>query len=413
VYATDEGDIELHGVRQAGTYSHPEIMNQSLAQAVAQLILQKQLYNRNRYKLKLGQEFILLEPMDACTLQSNLAKLGLTSVRVIEIVESVEDYSLEITFEDNLSGTLTAPAYATQGTSRATANTNVHPGNTNAPVMFEAPAPLVTSATGYELWIYASGGEWWGGCNVWVSQDGNTYKRVGTVKLPARQGVTTNTLPSAATPDTTHTLGIDLSMSRSSIVSVSQQEADDAVSLCWISGSGNGEFISYRTATLTSQYHYNLSYMRRGVYGSSIMTHSAGAKFVRCDTGNVLKIPFNSNEIGTTYYVKFTSFNVFGTAEQELSAVSPYTFQIHGYNRRVVIESGTATITKGVVTTITYQNKYDSPPYPQVTITNAQSSDHLDITNMTTTSFGVTFSNNNAPTSPPETRQINYLIYGS
>jgi hypothetical protein len=153
--------------------------------------------------------------------------------------------------------------------------------------------------------------------------------------------------------------------------------------------------------------------MRRGVYGSSIMTHSAGAKFVRCDTGNVLKIPFNSNEIGTTYYVKFTSFNVFGTAEQELSAVSPYTFQIHGYNRRVVIESGTATITKGVVTTITYQNKYDSPPYPQVTITNAQSSDHLDITNMTTTSFGVTFSNNNAPTSPPETRQINYLIYGS
>jgi hypothetical protein len=39
VYATDEGDIELHGVRQAGAFSHPEIMNQSLAQAVAQLIL--------------------------------------------------------------------------------------------------------------------------------------------------------------------------------------------------------------------------------------------------------------------------------------------------------------------------------------------------------------------------------------
>jgi hypothetical protein len=351
--------------------------------------------------------------MDTCTLQSDLAKLGLTSVRVVEIKESAEDYSLEITFEDNLSGTLTAPSYDTQGTTRATTNTNVKPQNVNAPIMFEAPAPLVTSATGYEIWIYASGGEWWGGCNVWVSQDGNTYKRVGQVKLPARQGVITNTLPVSSTPDTTNTLGVDLSMSRSAIVSVSQQEADDGVSLCWIEGANNGEFISYRDATLTSQYHYNLSYMRRGVYGSSIMTHTAGAKFVRCDTNNVLKIPFNSTEIGTTYYVKFTSFNVFGTEEQELSEVSPYTFTVHGYNRRVVMESGTTTITKGANTTITYQNKYDSPPYPQVTITNAQATDHLEITNMTKTSFDVTFSNNNAPTTPPETRQINYLVYGS
>jgi hypothetical protein len=77
------------------------------------------------------------------------------------------------------------------------------------------------------------------------------------------------------------------------------------------------------------------------------------------------------------------------------------------------MESGTATITKGTVSTINYQNKYDSPPYPQVTITNAETGDHLDITNMTTTSFGVTFSNDNEPTTPPETRQINYLIYGS
>lgn len=412
VYATDEGDIELHGVRQAGTYSHPEIMNQSLAQAVAQLILQKQLYTRNKYKVKLGQEFVLLEPMDAATLQSELANLGVTSVRVVEIVESADDYSLEITFEDNLSGVFTAPSYATQDTSRATANTSVSGGNTNAPIIFEAPAPLVTSATGYELWIYASGGEWWGAANVWVSQDGLTYKRVGTIKQPARQGTITNSLPSASTPDTTNTLGVDLSMSRSTLVSVSQQEADDAVSLCWIAGSNNGEFISYKNATLTSQYHYNLSYLRRGVYGSTIQAHSSGAKFVRCDTGNVLKIPFNSNEIGNTYYVKLTSFNVFGGEEQELSDVSPYTFTVHGYNKRVLMESGTATISKGTVSTITYTNRYDSPPYPQVTITDAKSGDRLEITNMTASSFGVTFYNSDA-TIAETTRQINYLVYGS
>jgi hypothetical protein len=389
-------------------------MNQSLAQAVAQLILQKQLYNRNRYTVKLGQEFILLEPMDAVTLESQLAGLGITSVRVVEIVESQEDFTLEITFEDNLSGITTAPKYATQEANRAEANTNAYPYDANPLVIFEAPSSLVESATGYECWIYASGSnQWWGGANVWVSQDGLSYRRVGTVKQPARQGVITTSLPVSATPDTTNTLGVNLSMSRSNLVSVTQQEANDAVSLCWIEGANNGEFISYRDATLTEQYRYNLSYLRRGVYGSNIMSHTANAKFVRCDSGNVLKIPFNSTEIGNTYYIKLTAFNVFGTVEQELSEVSPYTFKVHGYNKRTLMESGTATITKGTVSTITYQNKYDSPPYPQVTITNAETGDHLDITNMTTTSFGVTFSNDNEPTTPPETRQINYLIYGS
>ena len=55
VYATNEGDIEIHGIRQAGTYSHPEIMTPQLAQAVAQMILQKQLYNRNKSTIRVGQ----------------------------------------------------------------------------------------------------------------------------------------------------------------------------------------------------------------------------------------------------------------------------------------------------------------------------------------------------------------------
>jgi hypothetical protein len=349
--------------------------------------------------------------MDAVTLESDLANLGITSVRVVEIKESTDDYTLEITFEDNLSGVTSAPTYATQSTDRAVPNTNVQSGDANAPIMFEAPAPLVTSATGYELWIYSSGSEWWGGANVWVSQDGNTYKRIGTIKQPARQGVITSDLPVSATPDTTHTLGVDLSESRSTLTSVTQKEADDGVSLCWIEGANNGEFISYENAALTSQYNYNLTYMRRGVYGSNIMTHITGAKFVRCDNGSVLKIPFNTSEIGNTYYVKLTSFNVFGEEEQELSNVDPYTITIHGYNKRVLMESGTAQITKDVVSTITYRYKYDSPPYPQVTITNAQNGDRLDITNTTTTSFDVTFYNGDN-TLLNKNRTINYLIYG-
>jgi hypothetical protein len=281
--------------------------------------------------------------------------------------------------------------------------------------MFEAPAPLVTSATGYELWIYASGGnKWWGGANVWVSTDGNSYRLVGTINQPARQGVLTASLPSHATPDTTNTLAVDMTLSRTNLASVTQQDADDYVSLCWIAGNNNGEFVSYQNATLTAQYKYNLTYLRRGVYGSNIMTHTDGAQFVRCDSGIALKLPFNTSEIGNTYYVKLCSFNVFGTVEQELSDVEPYMVTLHGYNKQTLVESGTRTLEKDVSLTITYQKAYSSPPYPQVVITSPLAGDLLHITNMTTTSFTVYYENPDitVPEGETDTRNINYFVYG-
>jgi hypothetical protein len=416
VYATDEGDIELHGVRQAGTYSHPEIMNQSLAQAVAQLILQKQLYNRNRYTVKLGQEFILLEPMDACTLQSDLANLGLTTVRVVEIKESTDDYTLEITFEDNLSGITTAPSYATQASDRAVTNVNVDPQNANTPIIFEAPASLVESATGYEVWIYTSGNnQWWGGCGVWLSNDGDSYKLVGTINSSARQGVITNELPVHATPDEDTVLGVDLSMSRGQLTSGTREDADTYITLCWVAGNNNGEFISYQDAELTALYNYDLSYLRRGVYGSSIQTHSANTQFVRCDMDRVLKIPFNSKDIGTTMYVKLTSFNTYGEQEQDLSEVEPTIYTVHGYNVPTVIESDSVSITQGQTVTVNYNHTYQSTPYPQITNTTTHEGDSISISNATATGFDVTYTNSvNDPVISGKTYTvtINYFIYG-
>lgn len=407
VYATDEGDIELHGVRQAGTYSHPEIMNQSLAQAVAQLILQKQLYNRNRYTIRLGQEFILLEPMDAVTLESKLANLGITSVRVVEITENEDDLTLDITFEDNLSGVTTAPLYATQTATRTEANTNADPGNANPLILFEAPTPLVESATGYEVWIFASGqNKFWGGCNIWVSNDGQTYKMIGSVTQPARQGVLTSDLTS-----TGDSFSVDMSMSRGTLSTVSQESADNYETLTWIEGSGNGEFLSYRDAELTSQNNYDVSSLHRGLYGFAKETHASGAKFVRCDKNVVLKYPFQGKDIGTTVYVKATSFNTFGTVEQELADVEPITFTIVGYNKKTIVESGTATIDKDVPKTTTYANTFSTPPTPVVTITDMQTGDLLQIENMTETGFDCYYLNDD--TSIVEvTRTINYLVTG-
>jgi hypothetical protein len=407
VYATDEGDIELHGVRQAGTYSHPEIMNQSLAQAVAQLILQKQLYNRNRYTVKLGQEFILLEPMDAVTLESQLAGLGITSVRVVEIVESQEDFTLEITFEDNLSGVTTAPKYATQDATRAEANTNAYPYDANPLVIFEAPTPLVESATGYEVWIFASGSnEFWGGCNIWISTDNQGYKMIGTVKQPARQGVLSSNLPVYA-----DSFSVDTSMSKGEINGVSQEAFDTDETISWISGAGNGEFLAYRDSELTSQYNYDISTLHRGLYGSTRASHIAGATFVRCDRNTVLKYPFNAKDIGTTVYVKATSYNVFGSVEQELSEVEPIEFTIVGYNKKTIVESGTATIDLDVPKRITYTNTFSVAPAPQVTITDMQEGDLLQIENMTETGFDCYYTNADE-TIEQITRTINYLVTG-
>ena len=66
------------------------------------------------------------------------------------------------------------------------------------------------------MWIIASGGANWGGCQVWISTDGNAYGLAGTIYRGARQGVLTANLPATADPDITDTLAVDLSESEGS-----------------------------------------------------------------------------------------------------------------------------------------------------------------------------------------------------
>src|SRR5712691_2886959 len=94
-------------------------------------------------------------------------------------------------------GVGTASLYAKQSSAGpALANTLVAPGDTNAPIIFEPPAAL--SGGDLEVWLIASGGINWGGCQIWVSSDGNTYALAGTLYRGARQGVLGATLPSHA-----------------------------------------------------------------------------------------------------------------------------------------------------------------------------------------------------------------------
>lgn len=224
-------------------------------------------------------------------------------------------------------GVGTAALYARQTSAGAiVANTLVAPGNTNAPIIFEPPSAL--SGGDLEVWLIASGGTNWGGCQVWISSDGNTYALAGTVYKGARQGVLSATLASHADPDTADTLAVDLTESQGQLLSGTQADADNFVTLCYC----DGELVSYQTATLTASYKYNLTYLRRGIYGTPIGAHSSGANFARFGPSDpsLFRYRYPTSFVGKTIYVKLPAFNIFGQAMQSLAALTADSYALTG-----------------------------------------------------------------------------------
>src|SRR5665213_648496 len=105
-------------------------------------------------------------------------------------------------------GVGTVALYPKQASAGAALDPFVLPGDTNAPIMFEPPPGLTAGVT--EVWVLATGGPDWGGCQIWVSSDGSTYAFAGTAYRGGRQGVLSTVLPRGTDPDTSGTLAVDL-----------------------------------------------------------------------------------------------------------------------------------------------------------------------------------------------------------
>ncbi len=223
-------------------------------------------------------------------------------------------------------GVGTALPYPKQVTAGPPLDPLVNPGDTNPPVLFEPPPGLTSGDT--EVWIIATGGINRGGCQVWLSLDGTTYAYAGTIYRGSRQGVLTASLPSHADPDTTDTLAVDLTESHGQLLSGTTADADAFVTLCYC----DGELVSYQTATLTAAYKYNLTYLRRGVYGTPIGAHSAGAGFARFGPNDpsLFKYVYPASFIGQTIHVKLPAFNIFGQALQGLAGLTPTSYSLTG-----------------------------------------------------------------------------------
>ena len=316
----DQANIEQYGLRPKEAVKMHGICNGKVAQKVAQQLLQRALYVRNEYEFKLGWKYCLLEPMDIVTLTDAGLGLDKTPVRITEIEED-EEGVLSVKAEDYPVGVYTTSEYPTQPSLGYSADYNVSPGNAHAPVIFEAPLQLTGGEP--QIWMATAGGDMWGGAEVWVSTDGDSYTRVGAVNHKARFGSLAAALPSGAVFDRTNTLSVEISAGQ--ITGGTEQDSRDLLTLCYV----DGEFLAYANAELKGVGRYTLGNLTRGAYGSAIDTHAAGSQFARIDE-TLFKYPVPRNWIGRTVWVKLVSYNVFSGGIQDLSSVPAYSYTIKG-----------------------------------------------------------------------------------
>jgi len=310
----DLANIELYGYRPQDVLTLHDVCDPAVAHTVAQLLLNRVLYIRNTYEFRVTWRYCLLEPMDIVTITDPVIGLNKLQVRIIEISED-EEYQLTIKAEDFPFGVSTASLYPKQGNNATVLDYGISAGNTNSPMIFEAPDVLSTSL---EIWAGASGGSLWGGCDVWVSYDNASYKKIGTITTPTRQGVIVT--------DGGTTLDVDMTMSRSSLLSGTALDFANNSMIFYC----NGELFSYQNANLTAQYKYTITPTKRGLYNSLSATHINGDLVSRVEQSTAIKIPFTDTQIGQTIYIKLPSFNVYGNGYQNVADVRPFTHKITG-----------------------------------------------------------------------------------
>lgn len=79
------------------------------------------------------------------------------------------------------------------------------------------------------------------------------------------------------------------------------------------------------TYTYANSYHYALTGLYRGLYGTAAASHTTGAQFARLDA-QTFELVLPQKFVGVTLYAKFVSFNVFNQGFEDISGLTPYTF---------------------------------------------------------------------------------------
>ena len=376
VTAFDQSAIEKYELRIAPTVTAHEICDPAIAQTSAQLILQRGQYIRRNYKFKLSWEYCLLEPMDLVTLTDPLIGLNNAVVRVTSITEG-DDGLLDVGAEEFPNGIATAVQYPVQAKQSTGIATNAPAPSINAPLIFEPPFALSGELA---VWIAVSpaqNGQSWGGCNILISTDNDSFTQIGEVVGSSVVGSLLQPLPpvaqltaGGAVLDSVDVLAVDLTESAGTLNSVSASVMNAGGSACFVGQPPTGEIVSFQNAELTAADKYALSPLMRGMFGSEIESHPTGSLFAAL-TGTIFKQAFQPSQIGQTIYFKFQSFNSLGGGLQPIEDCPSYSYTLTGLglagpvaipqNPRLAFDGQFAELTWDIVSdsrgTVTYQIK--------------------------------------------------------
>ena len=307
-------DVQKNGLKPASKKSAHYLYTKARAQYYAEQLAMKRLYAKNQYTFRLDWAFCRLEPGDLVTLTDELCGLN-KQIVVITSVSEAADGQLEITAEGKPPGTYAPAKYNVHDNERPFIDYNQAAPSVNDVAIFQT----VGDVGGNQIFVGVNAPSGWGGCSVWVSDNGENYRRIGSITQQARMGKLKYGF--AQNGDFCNVV-----INQGVLKSGTHVDAERANTLCWI----NGEALSYETVETHPDNWYTLRGLVRGQYGTKAINHGANERFVRVDEA-LFHYPYRKEDINKTVYLKFTSLNVFGSNEQGLDEVREYQYKIVPY----------------------------------------------------------------------------------
>ena len=307
-------DVQKNGLKPASKKSAHYLYTKARAQYYAEQLAMKRLYAKNQYTFHLDWAFCRLEPGDLVTLTDELCGLN-NQIVVITSVSEAADGQLEITAEGKPPGTYAPAKYNVHENERPFIDYNQAAPSVNDVAIFQT----VGDVGGNQVFIGVNAPAGWGGCSVWLSDNGENYSRIGSITQQARMGRLKYGFAQNGN-------FCNVVLNQGTLKGGTHIDAERANTLCWT----NGEAFSYETAEMHPDNWYTLRGLVRGQYGTNAVNHSAGERFIRVDEA-LFRYPYRKEDIGKTIHLKFTSMNLFGSNEQELDEVQAYQYTLTPY----------------------------------------------------------------------------------
>ena len=307
-------DVQRNGLKPASKKSAHYLYTKARAQYYAEQLAMKRLYAKTQYTFRLDWAFCTLEVGDLVTLTDEACQLN-KQIVVITAVNEAADGQLEFTAEGKPAGTYAPARYDVHENERPFIDYNQEAPSVNDVAIFQT----VGDVGGNQVFIGVNAPSGWGGCSVWLSDNGQNYSRIGSITQQARMGRVKYGF------NQTGNL-CNITLNQGMLKGGTYIDAERANTLCWV----NGEAFSYEGAEMHQDNWYTLSGLVRGQYGTNAISHSAGERFVRVDEA-LFRYPYRKEDIGKTIHLKFTSMNLFGSNEQGLDEVQAYQYTLTPY----------------------------------------------------------------------------------